>query len=54
MNGEKQKVVTMIKIDKLDSNKQSGILPFLYTPEVFPDDTATQNIETTENDSKLK
>ena len=44
----------MVKIDKLDSNKRSGILPFLYVPEVFPDDVATQNIETTENRSKLK
>ena len=44
----------MVKINKLDSNKQSGISPFLYTPEVFPDDVATQNIETTENGSKLK
>ena len=43
-----------MKSDKLDSNKQSGIAPFLYTPEVFPDDVATQNIETTENGSKLK
>jgi len=44
----------MVKINKLDSNKRSGISPFLYTPEVFPDDVATQNIETTENSSKLK
>ena len=51
---EKQKEVTMVKIDKLDSNKRSGILPFLYTPEVFSDNVATQNIETTENGSKLK
>ena len=46
--------VTMGKSDKLDSNKRSGISPFLYTPEVFLDDTATQNIETTKNGSKLK
>ena len=44
----------MVKINKLVSNKRSGISPFLYTPEVFPDDVATQNIETTENGSKLK
>ena len=44
----------MVKIDKLDSNKRSGTAPFFYTPEVFPDDVATQNIETTENGSKLK
>ena len=54
LNGEKRTVVTMVKINKLDSNKRSGISPFLYTPEVFPDETATQNIETTENGSKLK
>ena len=39
----------MVKTDKLDSNKRSSISPFLYTPEVFPGDTATQTIETTEN-----
>ena len=44
----------MVKTDKLDSTKRSGILPFLYVPEVWPDDAATQNIETTENGSKLK
>ena len=44
----------MVKTDKLDSNKQSSIAPFLYTPEVFPDDVVTQNIETTKNASKLK
>ena len=48
------KRTTMVKINKLDSNKRSGISPFLYTPEVFPDDVATQNIETTENGNKLK
>ena len=44
----------MVKIDKFDSNKRSGKALFLYTPKVFPDDVATQNIETTENGSKLK
>ena len=44
----------MVKNDKLDSKKRSGISPFLYTPEVWPDDAATQNIETTENGNKLK
>ena len=44
----------MVKIEKLDSNKRSGISPFLYVPKVFPDDVATQNIETTKNGSKLK
>ena len=52
-NGEKR-VVTMVKTDKLDSKKRSGISPFLYTPEVWPEDAATQNIETTENGNKLK
>ena len=52
-NSEKREV-TMVKIDKLDSTKRSGILPFLYTSKVFPDDAVTQNIETTENGSKLK
>ena len=50
----KKRTVTMVKIDKLDSNKRSGISPFLYSPEAWPDDAATQNIETTENGSKLK
>ena len=44
----------MVNIGKLESTKRSGILPFLYTPEVWPDDAAMQNIETTENGSKLK
>ena len=52
-NGEKR-AVTMVKTDKLDRVKRSGISPFLYTPEVWPDDAATQNIETTENGNKLK
>ena len=46
--------VTMVKSDKLDKVKRSGISPFLYTPEEFPEDQLTQNIETTENGSKLK
>ena len=36
------------------NNKRSGMSPFIFTPEEFPEDTATQNIETTENGSKLK
>ena len=44
----------MVKTDKLDSKKRSGITPFLYMPELWPEDTATQNIETTENGNKLK
>ena len=44
----------MVKADKLPSNKRNGISPFLYTPEEFPEDSAMQNIETTENGSKLK
>ena len=46
--------MTMVKSGKLDSNKRSGIAPFFYTPEVWSNDAATQNIETTENGSKLK
>ena len=42
------------KRNGLPGNKRSGMTPFIYTPEEFPGDTATQNIETTENDSKLK
>ena len=49
-----KKRTTMVKSNKLDSNKRSGIAPFLYTPEVFLEDMATQNIETAENGSKLK
>jgi len=49
-----KKEVTMVKIDRLDRAKRSGISPFLYTPETFPDDHPTQNIETTENGSKIK
>ena len=49
-----KKEVTMVKSDKLDRVKRSGISPFLYTPETFPDDHPTQNIETTENGSKIK
>ena len=44
----------MVKSDKLDSKKQSGISPFLYILEVWPEDAATQNIETTKNGNKLK
>ena len=44
----------MVKSNKLDKVKRSGISPFLYTPEAFPDDHPTQNIETTENGSKIK
>ena len=46
--------LTMVKSDKLASNKRIGISTLLYTPEEFPEDTATQNIETTENGSKPK
>ena len=38
----------------LISDKRSGMIPFIYTPEEFPEDAATQNIETTKNRSKLK
>ena len=50
-NGEKREV-TMV--GKLDQSKRSGISPFLYKAELFPEDAATQNIETTENGNKLK
>ena len=51
-NGE-TRAVTMVK-DTSDSKKRSGVTPFLYKPELGPEDTATQNIETTENENKLK
>jgi len=38
----------------LPANKRSGIQPFLFTQETFPDDHPTQSIETTENGSKIK
>ena len=51
---EKRKVA-MVKIDKLDHrSKRSGVTPFLYKPELWPEDAATQNIETTENGHKVK
>ena len=53
LNGEKR-TATIVKIDKLDSNKRSGISSFLYNPKAWPDDAATQNIKTTKNGSKLK
>ena len=52
-DGEKREVA-MVKVEKLDRAKRSGISPFLYKAEVFPEDAATQNIETTENGNKLK
>ena len=53
LNGKKRRV-TMVKIDKLDSNKRSGISSFFYVPKVWSDDAAIQNIETTEKGSKQK
>ena len=38
----------------LSGNTRSGISPFIHMPEEFPEDAATQMIETTENGSKLK
>ena len=38
----------------LPGDKRNGMTPFIYTPAEFLEDTATQNIETTENGSKLK
>ena len=54
--GEKKYKLTMAKGERngLLGNKQSGMSPFIYTPEEFPKDAATQMIETTENGSKLK
>ena len=52
-NGE-TRAVAMVKSDKLDSKKRSGVTPFFYMPELWPEDAATQNIETTENRNKLK
>ena len=46
--------LTMVKGDKLEKAQRSGLSPFLYQPETFPDDHPTQIIETTENGSKLK
>jgi len=50
---KKEHESTMVKID-LTSEKRSGMTPFIYAPEEFPEDAATQMIETTENASKLK
>ena len=47
------RIVAMVK-DTSDSKKRSGVTPFLYKPELWPEDAATQNIETTENGNKLK
>ena len=53
-SGEKR-TATMVKIDKIDHRtKRSGVTPFLYKPELWPEDAATQNIETTENGHKVK
>ena len=50
--------LTMVKANNerngLPSNKRSGISPFIYSPETFPEDHPTQSIETTENGSKIK
>ena len=42
------------KEQSFTGNKRSDMTPFIYTPEEFSEDTATQNIETTKNGSKLK
>ena len=44
--------VAMVKDD--NKSKRSGVTPFLYKPEPWPEDAATQNIETTENGHKVK
>ena len=50
--------LTMVKAanerNGLPGNKRSGISPFIYSPETFPEDHPTQSIETTENGSKIK
>ena len=48
--------LTMTKGEQngVPGNKRSGMSPFIYTPEEFPEDAATQMIETTESGSKLK
>ena len=47
------RIVVMVK-DTSDNKKRSGVTPFLYKPELWPEDAATQNIETTENGHKVK
>ena len=42
------------EMHSLSSKKRSGMTPFIYTPEKFAEDAATQNIGTTKNGSKLK
>ena len=41
------RIVAMVKDD--NKSKRSGVTPFLYKPELWPEDAATQNIKTTEN-----
>ena len=54
--GKTEYELTMAKGERnsLPGDKRSGMTPFLYTTEEFPDDAASQMIETTENGSKLK
>ena len=46
--------LTMGKAQGLTSKKRTCMTPFIYTKEEFPENAATQMIETTENGSKLK
>ena len=43
----------MVKTDKLDNKKRSGITPVLYTPEVWSEEAATQNSSTEKKVYKL-
>ena len=38
----------------LFGDKRNDMTSLIYSPEEFPEDTATQNIETTQNGSKLQ
>ena len=51
---QKENKSTMGEAQDLTSDKRSGMTPFIYTPEKFPEYAATQMIETTENGSELK
>ena len=50
---ENKKESTMGRAQKetrgLPSDKRCGMTLFIYTPEKFPEDAATQNIKTTKN-----
>ena len=61
ITGEKQLVVvngsTMgksLEQQSFSSERSSGMISFVYTPEEFSEDVTTQIIETTENGNRLK